>query len=197
MSESQHMEWKEFWRDDYIKWICGFANAEGGVLVIGRDDQGSDVGISVYKDRVLFWNPCQLPDNWTVDKLTKKHPSRPFNPDIANAFFRAGLLESWGRGTLKIISECQDAGLPDPVYEYDSPDFTLKIFGPLGETPGKTPDQILALLLQDAHLTIPEIAAYLEKDVRTIERAISKLRDEGRLERVGPAKGGYWKVLEE
>ena len=35
MKESQHTEWKRNWRDDYLRWICGFANAEGGVLVIG------------------------------------------------------------------------------------------------------------------------------------------------------------------
>lgn len=40
------MEWKESWRDDYLRWICGFANAEGGVLVIGRDDKGRAVGVA-------------------------------------------------------------------------------------------------------------------------------------------------------
>lgn len=46
MKEQQNMEWKESWRDDYLRWICGFANAEGGVLVIGRDDQGRAVGVA-------------------------------------------------------------------------------------------------------------------------------------------------------
>lgn len=45
MKEHQHAEWKESWRDDYLKWICGFANAEGGVLVVGRDDRGKAVGV--------------------------------------------------------------------------------------------------------------------------------------------------------
>ena len=45
MSESQHVEWKESWRDEYLKWICGFANADGGLLVIGRNDAGEVVGI--------------------------------------------------------------------------------------------------------------------------------------------------------
>lgn len=31
MREHQNMEWKESWRDDYLRWICGFANAEGEV----------------------------------------------------------------------------------------------------------------------------------------------------------------------
>ena len=46
MTENQHTEWKEAWRDEYLKWLCGFANAEGGVLVLGRDDKGSPVGLS-------------------------------------------------------------------------------------------------------------------------------------------------------
>ena len=46
MKENQHIEWKEFWRDEYLKWICGFANAEGGVLIIGRNDKGAAVGLT-------------------------------------------------------------------------------------------------------------------------------------------------------
>jgi len=45
MKESQQVEWKSAWRDDYLRWICGFANAEGGRLVIGRDDRGVAVGV--------------------------------------------------------------------------------------------------------------------------------------------------------
>ncbi|MDR3320093.1 MAG: ATP-binding protein [Desulfovibrio sp.] len=45
MSESQNLEWKALWRDDHLKWGCGFANAEGGTLVIGRDDTGKPVGL--------------------------------------------------------------------------------------------------------------------------------------------------------
>ena len=46
MQESQHTEWKESWRDDYLRWVCGFANAEGGTLVIGRNDRGQAVGVA-------------------------------------------------------------------------------------------------------------------------------------------------------
>jgi ATP-dependent DNA helicase RecG len=46
MSESQHTEWKETWRDEYLRWVCGFANAEGGVLVIGKNDKGVPVGVA-------------------------------------------------------------------------------------------------------------------------------------------------------
>ncbi len=44
MSENQNIEWKESWRDEYLKWICGFANAVGGKIYIGMDDNGKVVG---------------------------------------------------------------------------------------------------------------------------------------------------------
>ena len=44
--ESQHTEWKESWRDDLLRWVSGFANAEGGRLEIGRNDKGKIVGLA-------------------------------------------------------------------------------------------------------------------------------------------------------
>lgn len=46
MVENQNIEWKESWRDDYLKWICGFANAQGGKIYIGIDDNGKVTGIT-------------------------------------------------------------------------------------------------------------------------------------------------------
>ena len=45
MKEHQQIEWKTSWRDEYLKWISGFANAEGGTLMIGRNDKGEVVGV--------------------------------------------------------------------------------------------------------------------------------------------------------
>jgi ATP-dependent DNA helicase RecG len=44
--ENQNIEYKETWRDEYIKWICGFANAFGGKIYIGIDDKGNISGIN-------------------------------------------------------------------------------------------------------------------------------------------------------
>ena len=40
------LKWKEIWKDEYLKWICGYANAQGGTLIIGKDDNGDVTGIS-------------------------------------------------------------------------------------------------------------------------------------------------------
>ncbi|OED37646.1 hypothetical protein AB833_22865 [Chromatiales bacterium (ex Bugula neritina AB1)] len=61
---------------------------------------------------------------------------------------------------------------------------------------GKTPGKILAILRDDAHTTIPEMASAIGVTERTIERKISELQSQGMLERAGPAKAGHWKVAE-
>lgn len=45
-TETQSGEFKQSWRDEYLKWICGFANAHGGKLVIGVDDDGIAIGVA-------------------------------------------------------------------------------------------------------------------------------------------------------
>lgn len=50
MPEHQTIEWKELWRDEFLEWICGYANAYGGTLYIGKNDNGEVVGLSD-KDR--------------------------------------------------------------------------------------------------------------------------------------------------
>lgn len=49
MSETQNIGYKQNWHGDYLKWICGFANAQGGVIFVGKDDNGNVVGIEDYK----------------------------------------------------------------------------------------------------------------------------------------------------
>ncbi len=49
MPESQNIEWKESWRDEHLKWICGFANAKGGKIIIGKNDNGEIVGVAKAK----------------------------------------------------------------------------------------------------------------------------------------------------
>lgn len=81
------------------------------------------IQISVYKDKIMIWNYGELPENWTIDTLQKKHSSIPHNPDISNAFFRIGYIEAWGRGIRKMNEQCAAALLPKPLYYYESSGF--------------------------------------------------------------------------
>ena len=84
---------------------------------------GVPTQISVYDDKLMIWNYGQLPMDWTIKNLMQKHSSIPYNPDISNAFFRAGYIEAWGRGTIKIIEQCKEHGLPNPEFKNTGKDF--------------------------------------------------------------------------
>lgn len=89
-----------------------------------KDYSGSTpIQIRVYPDKLMIWNEGHLPENWTVSNLLKSHSSRPYNPDIANAFFRSGYVESWGRGISKMTELCSAGGLPEPSYLVEGSDF--------------------------------------------------------------------------
>jgi ATP-dependent DNA helicase RecG len=75
---------------------------------------GAPIQISLYDDKIMIWNFGTLPEPMTFEDLKHKHASHPRNPILADVFFKGGLIESWGRGTLKIIDECHAAGLPTP-----------------------------------------------------------------------------------
>ncbi len=49
MAENQNMEYKSSWHDDHLKWVCGFANAAGGTIFLGKNDKGEVIGISDHK----------------------------------------------------------------------------------------------------------------------------------------------------
>jgi ATP-dependent DNA helicase RecG len=65
MSESQNIEYKSSWHDDYLKWICGFANAQGGRIYIGKDDDGKVIGVEDYK-RLMDDIPNKIKNNMGI-----------------------------------------------------------------------------------------------------------------------------------
>jgi ATP-dependent DNA helicase RecG len=78
---------------------------------------GVPIQISVYYDHIVFWNSGTLPEQIPLNKLFLKHSSIPFNPDIANTFFRCGDIEAWGRGYRKILNSVLEHKLLPPHVE--------------------------------------------------------------------------------
>lgn len=63
--EHQSVEWKQAWRDEYLKWICGYANAYGGTIYIGTDDDGNVIGIDNAKE-LLELIPSKITDTMGI-----------------------------------------------------------------------------------------------------------------------------------
>jgi len=85
--------------------------------IIHKDYSSTYTFLRVYDDRLHLWNPGVLPEELTIEELKKDHSSYPRNRNIANVFFKAGYIESWGRGTNKIVDACIEADLPEPIIE--------------------------------------------------------------------------------
>jgi ATP-dependent DNA helicase RecG len=161
------------------------------------------VAVALFDDRLEIISSGELHFGLTPEMLFQPHESKPWNPLMAHVFYRRGLIETWGRGTLKMADLLQEAGLPPPVLREQHGFVTLtfalqnKFEAPRtpGKTPGKTPEAILAWLNQKPSATVPELAAQLGRSASAVERAMRKLREEGRLIRVGPDKGGHWQVI--
>ena len=85
--------------------------------VIHRDYIGPHIHLKIYPDKIILWNVGTLPKEIKIDELKKNHASYPRNELLASVFFKAGLIEAWGRGTLKIIDEFKKAGLPEPEFK--------------------------------------------------------------------------------
>lgn len=88
-----------------IKTVCSLLNGLGGYVLFGVADRGE------------ISNAGTFPFDITIESLLQPHPSRPWNPLIAQVFYRRGLIESWGRGTLKMQEQLEAAGLPSPEFE--------------------------------------------------------------------------------
>jgi ATP-dependent DNA helicase RecG len=85
--------------------------------IVHKDYTSTTIQLSVYDNRLMLWNPGKLPTDIPLEKLKEKHSSHPRNKHIAEIFFRAGYIESWGRGIEKIMTAFQEAELPEPVFE--------------------------------------------------------------------------------
>ena len=98
--------------------VPGEALREAVLNAVAHRDYGNPapIQIRVYDDHIALWNPGALPPDWTLDKLMGTHSSAPHNPGIANAFFRAGMVEAWGRGIGGIVRACRSAGTAKPQW---------------------------------------------------------------------------------
>ncbi|WPJ96584.1 ATP-binding protein [Coraliomargarita algicola] len=171
------------------------------------------IQIKVFADRLKIWNPAVLPYGWDLAKLLGDHASHPFNPDIANAFFRAGEIESWGRGIQRIFEACRQGYAPAPVIRLSGHDLWTEFpFSPkylklidassgekvgekVGEKLSENRQKILESIQLDPKVSQKKLAEILGIATKNIETNISYLKQHGYLRRVGPAKGGHWELL--
>ncbi|WP_455635967.1 ATP-binding protein [Parabacteroides sp.] len=169
----------------------------------------SPIQIRVYENKLEIVNGGVLPDGWTVETLLSSHRSFPYNPDIANTFFRSGEIEAWGRGIERIIMACKNDGFSTPEFRYDASGIwtIFKFEYPERATTQKTTQKtiqnlmgqqqaILSFLKEHPEATRKEISEDLLNITEDgVKYNLSRLQELGLLRRVGGRKQGYWQII--
>lgn len=105
---------------------------------------GGAVALAMFDDRLEIISPGEFHFGLTADKMTVPHESRPWNPLIANTFYRAGVIERWGSGTTNMVHWCEENGNPVPEWQERSGSVVVSFYPPKGAVsaaPPKLPPQ--------------------------------------------------------
>ncbi len=160
---------------------------------------GVPIQIRVYDQKVVIYNQARIPMLWVQEGALDKHGSKAINPLIARAFYRAGHVESWGRGIKRIADACREYGTAPQSYRFTDSEvvtvFENNANAGLGQRPLTERQRIVLRWLKDnPKATRMQIADFLEMSLGTVKRELSLLVESGCLIRRGSDKSGEWFV---
>ena len=165
---------------------------------------GGSVAVALYDDRLEITSSGTLHFGLTPEALFQPHESLPWNPLIARVFYRRGIIESWGRGTIKMDELTTRAGLPRPEI-FESGGCVTVRFAPSRYLPPQrvasdvTPRQqrILAVLAEESHgLALREIVGRIGAGVqsRAVRNDLAFLKGLKLVAGAGHGRGARWKL---
>lgn len=173
-----------------------------------KDYAGPAIQMRIYDRSLELWNYGLLPEELTPADLLKKHSSYPRNHNIANVFYKAGFVESWGRGYKKIAEEFDRAKMSLPLIEETGGGVMAIIqrktmdeviaergsnVGDLSETKLTARQRVIISIIQSN----PAVSAkQMSVTSRTIERDLSVMQKAGIIRHEGKDNAGVWVVLE-
>jgi ATP-dependent DNA helicase RecG len=188
--------------------------------VVHRDySTGNPTHIKIYKDKLIIYNDCQFPLGLQPESLLKGSGSKPHNPLIANAFFRSGQIEAWGRGIEKMKKGCATDSLPEPKFEFAPTTFSVHfqirnnnaearkdiysvsqggindgINDGINSGITEARQKAIDLMRADPRINTQQIADALGIGLRAAESHVRALKGAGLVQREGAKKNGRWIV---
>ena len=184
-----------------------------------KDYTGPDIQMHVYDDSVEIWNEGELPEGYTQETLFARHSSKPRNHKIANVFFKAGFIDTWGRGFQKIRDGFEADGIPMPRIENFCGGVRVTIkrtvfmkLSHVGSSVGsdvtssvtslspikltERQQDMLELIRKNPFISAQQMSVVLSVVKRTIERDLADLQKKGILVREGNTSAGHWEIIE-
>lgn len=184
-----------------------------------KDYTGPDIQMHIYNDHIEIWNEGELPGGYDEKVLYGKHSSKPRNRNIASAMFKAGFIDTWGRGFKKIREGFEKAGIPMPRVEnfcggvqvtiertkfMQMMDVGDNVGGNVGGDVGglntakltERQRKMRELMQRNPQISASEMSEVLSVTRRTIERDIAFMHKVGIIIREGNVKSGRWVLVQ-
>lgn len=162
---------------------------------------GGSLGIAIFDDRLEIISPGGLPFGLTPEDLRRPHPSRLRNPLIAHAFYRRGIIEQWGRGTIRMIELTEQAGLTAPEFESTPYEVTVR-FRPTRYVAPRQVSRLISPLQRElfeilADSQLASLKLHMDRlsestPRRTIQDNLQELRMLGLVDTSGKGIGARW-----
>ena len=163
---------------------------------------GGSIGLAVYDDRLEITSIGPLHFGLTADDLFGPHESKPWNPLIARTFYRRGIIEEWGRGTIRMADLTAAAGLPRPEIEERNDCVTVRfqrndaaLIRQAGSAIAERQQAVMSLLRRSgAGLSLREIRSLLNEQVSDsqLRRTLAALKVKGLARATGHGRGSRW-----
>jgi ATP-dependent DNA helicase RecG len=178
-------------REGIINAVCHRDYADSGNVVV-----------KIFDDRLEIWNPGSLPLDLTVDDLRKSHESKPRNKLIARAFFLIKYIEQFGTGTGRMISDCQEASVPEPEFESRASSFRTIFRRPISVDEALSrlklsARQVVAVkhAIQHGKLTRADYEKIAGVPRATANRDLAELTQMGLLQKRGATRGAWYEFI--
>ena len=188
-----------------------------------KDYLGPQIQMRVWDHHVEIWNDGELPAAITPENIENVHASYPRNKNLAFAFYKAGFIESWGRGWQKICDGFTAAGLPKPTIESaqggvlvtfqrnnvniakpnstGAQDVADGVAVNVAEELTERQCFIIELVKNGVALNVAVNTKYLSEKLnvnrKTIQRDIAYLQERKLIQWVGADKNGHWEIINE
>lgn len=161
---------------------------------------GVPIQIRVHDQKLIIYNQARIPALWVQEGALDKHGSKAINPLIARAFYRAGHVESWGRGIKRIADACREYGTSPQAYRFsDSEVVTIfeitKHVSPSEKLFTDRQFAIIEWLREHPLSSRKEVAESMKLSIATLKREFETLVRLGVIVRDGEKKAAKWKIV--
>lgn len=166
--------------------------------------QGGSIGVAIFDDRLEITNTGTLPPGITIEELTEPHTSQIRNDLIADTFYRRGIIEQWGRGTVKMVELTEEAGLVPPEFEERGGEIVVR-FRPVHYVPPTRIEHDLSDLQREILKTVAKAKEASLSDImnalgdvpqRTVQDNLQTLRSLDLVELEGRGRGARWRLAD-